>query len=121
MKQEIEKLEEELRLAMLFSDVEKLDLLIADELRFIAPNGAVVTKQMDLDIHKSGQQKMSKLTPSERQIKVFDNCASVTVKMEVECMVGETRVSSDYRYTRTWAKINGLWQVIAGAVVAISS
>lgn len=121
MKEEIIKLEEELRLAMLASDVEKLDELISDSLMFIAPNGIVATKQMDLDIHRSGAQKMTKLTPSEQKIQFFDNCAIVTVKMEVEGIIGESHISRDYRYTRTWAKINNKWQIIAGAVVAISA
>lgn len=119
MNEEIIKLEEELRLAMLVSDVEKLDKLISDSLIFIAPNGTVATKQMDLDVHKSGIQKMTKLTQSEQKIQVFDNCAIVTVKMELEGTIGEANISGNYRYIRTWAKTNTSWQVIAGAVVQI--
>lgn len=121
MEEEIIKLEEELRFAMLASDVAKLDELIADSLMFIAPNGMIVTKQMDIEAHKSGLQKMTKLSPSEQQIKVYDNCAIVTVKMEIEGTYGDTSISGNYRYIRTWSQTNGALKVVAGSVVSIIS
>ena len=120
MKVEIEKLEEELRQAMLISDIKKLDELIADCLIFIAPDGSVASKQTDLDIHRSGIQKMTKLVPSEQNILTFKNFAVVTVKMQIEGSLGEANIAGNYRYTRTWAKINDRWQIIAGAVVPVN-
>lgn len=117
MKNEIIKLEEELRQAMLAGDVEKLDDLIADSLLFIAPNGIIATKHMDLGAHKSGIQKMTKLSPSEQQIETYDNLAIVTVKMQIEGTYGGINISGDYRYIRTWSKIDNRWKIIAGSVV----
>lgn len=121
MKNEIIKLEEELQLAMLTSDVEKLDELIADSLVFIAPNGMVVTKQMDLDTHKSGLQKMSKLSPSEQQIVIHNDLAIVTVRMEIEGTYGDNSINGNYRYLRTWGKVNNKLQVVTGSVTPINS
>ncbi|MFB9863548.1 nuclear transport factor 2 family protein [Rufibacter immobilis] len=36
-------------------DVKLLDNILHDDLLFIAPNGQVVTKQMDLDSHRAGE------------------------------------------------------------------
>lgn len=121
MRNEIIKLEEELRLAMLSSDVKKLDELIADSLLFVAPNGQIATKQMDLDAHKSGLQKMTKLIQSDQTIEIHENTAIVTVKAEIEGTFGEASINGIYRYLRVWQKINDKFQIIAGSVALILS
>lgn len=115
----IKNLEEELRLAMLANDVNKLDELISDSLVFVLPNGVVATKQMDLESRKSGFTKMTKLSPSEQQIEICDNFAIVTVKMEIEGLYGDMKIDGNYRYIRTWTKINEKYQIISGSVVWI--
>lgn len=119
MEEEIIKLEEELRLAMLNSDVEKLDALIADSLIFIAPQGEVITKQIDLDVQRNKIQQISKLTPSEQQIQMYDDLAVVTVKMNIVGAFSGIDISGTYRYIRTWKKFDNIWQIIAGAVIQI--
>lgn len=119
MKEKIINLEEELRLAMLLNDVKKLDELIADSLVFVLPNGVVATKQMDLESRKSGFTKMTKLSSSEQQIEVQNDFAVVTVKMELEGFYGDMIIDGNYRYIRTWAKINDKYQIISGSVVYI--
>ena len=119
MKETIIKLEEALRLAMLTNDVEKLDELISASLLFVTPNGVVANKEMDLEAHRARLQKMTKLEPYEQDIKMHDNLAVVTVKMELMGTYGDFDISGNYRYIRTWAKNNERWQVVAGAVVQI--
>jgi len=116
-REEIIKLEEELRLAMLSSDVEKLDTLIDDSLQFIAPDGNVTTKQMDLNVHKSKIQKMYELIPSEQTVQIYDSCAVVCVKMSLVGVYGPIDISGHYRYLRVWTKIGDTWKVVVGSVV----
>lgn len=118
--EEIKILEEELRLAMLSSDVKKLDILISDNLVFLGPDGNVATKQMDLHAHAAGLQKMSKLEPSEQNIKLFDNYAVVTVKMHIKGKFGNVDISGNYRYIRNWIKTKVGWKISSGAVMTVS-
>lgn len=113
------KREEELRLAMLNSDVEKLDELIDDSLVFVAPNGMVATKEMDLSTHRSGIQKMTQLVQSEQTIQIQNDFAIVTVKADITGTYADTSISGQYRYLRIWSKINDAWKVVAGSVVQI--
>lgn len=115
------KLEEELRQAMMASDTEKLDELIDESLVFIAPDGNIATKQMDLAIHKSKIQKMSKLSPSEQAIKIHDDFAVVTVKMEISGTYLDFDISGHYRYLRIWKKFGDNWKIVAGSVVKIAN
>lgn len=115
----IKSKEEELRLAMINSEVEKLDELISDSLVFTGPNGALVTKSIDLDVHRSKIQKISELKPSEQEIQTYDDWAIVTVRMDLVGFYREIDVSGPYRYLRIWAKINESWKIVAGSVVSI--
>lgn len=121
MESEIIKLEEELRIAMLTNDVAKLDTLIDESLVFTGPDGSIATKQMDLQAHRSGIQKISKLEQSEERIQTYDNFSVVNVKMNLEGSYGEFPITGKYRYTRVWTKINNEWKIIAGSVVKISN
>jgi len=120
LKPEIIKLEEELRLAMLHSDVKKLDELIADSLIFISPDGNIVTKSMDIQAHSTKAQKMSELSPSEQVIQVHDSCVIVSVKMELVGTYNDFSISGTYRYLRVWSKLSDGWRVVAGSVVPLS-
>ena len=115
----IEELEEKLRKAMLNSDIETLDKLIADSLVFTLPTGDIADKQMDLNAHRSGIQKLYKLSPSEQLIKCYENFVIVTVKMELEGLFNNNSISGRYSYTRVWTKTQEVWQVVAGHVSQI--
>lgn len=119
MKNEIIKKEEELRLAMLSSDVEKLDSLISDALVFIGPDGSVATKQMDLQCHREKLQVMTELTPSEQVIQMHNNFAVVTVKMHISGTFMQNDISGTYRYLRNWAKQDNGWKVVSGCVAKL--
>lgn len=121
MKEEIVKLEEELRLAMLAADTGKLDELIADSLIFIAPNGEIITKQIDLEVQRKQIQKITQLNPLDQIIEIYNNnkIAVVTVKMDIKSTFAGVDISGTYRYVRTWAQINDKWQIVAGAVIKI--
>lgn len=115
-KKDIQKLEEELRIAMLASNVKKLDELIADSLIFTAPNGMVIDKKFDLDCHRSGLQKISKLEPSNQVIQLYDNFAIVIVHMDLIGIFNNQDCSGKFAYTRVWANLGGNWKVVAGHV-----
>ncbi|NJR32903.1 MAG: nuclear transport factor 2 family protein, partial [Chamaesiphon sp. CSU_1_12] len=67
---QIVEIEERLRQAMLTSDMAELDALIAPELIFTSYLGQLVSKEQDLDMHRSGSIKIESITPSERQIQL---------------------------------------------------
>ena len=112
----IVQLEERLRQAMLSSDVAALDELIADDLVFTLPTGAVAGKQMDLDAHRSGSEKLTAVNFLERQVQIYDKVAIVTVKTELAGTYEGEDLTGTYRYTRVWAQPQGRWQIVAGHV-----
>ncbi len=95
----IERLEEKLRQAMLDSDVPILDELIADDLIFTMHTGLVVDKQYDLDAHRSGMHKFTKVEIDDQQILNYGNFAVVAVKTYLAGMV-----------ILLWSQLKHIWR-----------
>jgi ketosteroid isomerase-like protein len=115
----IETLEEKLRQAMLDSNVEMLDELIADDLVFTTPNGLIANKQMDLEAHRSGMQKFTKLEVFDRQIHDYNTFVVVTLKAELTGTTNEQSFAGTFCYTSIWQQRQDRWQVVAGHVSQI--
>jgi ketosteroid isomerase-like protein len=116
----IDNLEEKLRHAMLTSDVPVLDELIADDLVFTMHTGLVVNKQFDLDAHRSGLFRFTKVDISDRQIHSYGDCVVVTLKAELAGTHNGQAFSEAYRFTRVWVQRQSRWQIVAGHVSQMS-
>jgi Domain of unknown function (DUF4440) len=113
---EIQILESEarLRLAMLSSDVDTLDELLAPHLRFTNHLGQVLTKQDDLTAHQTGILKIDFLVPSEAQIQLVAGVAIVFVRVHLVGSYAGIASAADFRFTRVWAPSStGAWHVVA--------
>ncbi len=110
---QIKKLEEKLRLAMLASDVSKLDSLISDRLIFTDHSGSIYTKEMDLHSHRSGNLKIDGLDPQEQKIELYDGTAIVSVLMRISGSFTGEPFHANSRCTRTWVKQDGSWKIVA--------
>jgi ketosteroid isomerase-like protein len=114
IKTQILQAEERLRLAMLGSDVNTLDELLAPELIFTNHLGQVLGKQDDLNAHQSGKLKVQVLTPSEQHIQLRENVAIVTVRVHLIGSYAGIASDHDFRFTRIWTLSTiGKWQVVA--------
>lgn len=110
---QIIKAEERLRLAMLQSDVNTLDELLAPDLIFTNHLGHILTKQDDLEAHRSGLLKIEVLTPSEENIQLMGDVAIVTVKAHILGRYADTSSEADFRFTRIWAATTkDSWQIV---------
>jgi ketosteroid isomerase-like protein len=119
-KMTIEALEEKLRQAMLNSDVQALDELIADDLVFTMHTGLVINKQDDLNAHRTGIQKFTQVNLDEHQVRHYGDCAVVTVKADLAGIFNGQAYSETYRFTRVWIKRQDRWQIAAGHVSQVS-
>ena len=63
--------------------MQELDRLVDDALVFTGPNGAVYGKEDDLDAHRRGLIRITRLEPSEERIQRFGEIAVVSVRMEM--------------------------------------
>jgi hypothetical protein len=108
-----------LRRAQLASDVGELDRLVDDALVFTGPNGAVYSKNDDLDAHRRGLIRITRLEPSEERGQIFGDIAVVRVRMEMSGTFEGVAFAGPFRYTRVWRGTGNGWRVVAGHVSAV--
>jgi len=119
MEKIIQDLEERIRQAQLSNDVNTLDELISNQLQFVFLDGSVASKSDDLEAHRNKIVIFHSITFTDQIIQTFENLATVTVKAEISGTMNGQYFHGCYRYGRTWAKLNGQWQLIAGNVVQL--
>jgi hypothetical protein len=123
---EVVALEARLRAAQLTADVGALDALLADELLFTGPDGALGTKAEDLAAHESGAVRFRAHEPEELRVRrVGATVVVVALRARLAVEVGGALVRGTYRYTRVWAREAGVvgepWRVVAGHVSAVAA
>jgi len=117
---QIETAEAQLRLAMLSSDVESLDALISPRLIFTTHFGSVISKQEDLEMHRSGALKFQTIEPSQQKMLTIGDIAYVTVRVRLSGIFGGSPFHDDIRFSRVWQlSPNNTWQVIAGQATVV--
>ena len=117
---EVAAAEEELRQAMLASDVAVLDKLLDDALVFTLIDGQMIGKAADVDSHRSGAINFHILDPSEQIIQCHGDAAVVSVRMNATGLMGSDAFDSALRFTRFWLQKPAGWQLVGGHVSALS-
>jgi ketosteroid isomerase-like protein len=115
------ELEERLERAMRTSDVLVLDELLADDLLFTNHQGLVVTKQEDLEVHRSGLLKLDSLGVSDRSIRQLGNVAIVAVRVQLAGRYADNYFEGTFRYTRVWALLGVRWQIVAAHASVVAA
>ena len=95
------------------SDVQVLDELLADDLLFTNHLGLVVSKQEDLDVHRSGLLKLDALSASDRSIRRLGHVAIVSVRVQLAGRYADNPFEGTFRYTRVWALLGTHWRIVA--------
>lgn len=107
-------LEAQLRNAMLKSDVDALDRLISDDLLFTNHLGQLMSKEDDLQGHRSGFVKIETIDILESQQSWLGDTAIVSARVRIVGSFGEHHADSTLRFTRVWAYLGGEPRIMAG-------
>ncbi len=112
---QIEACEQRLEQAMLQSDITELDKLLAPDLIFTNHLGQIITKQDDLDAHRSGNLKIGEIVVSDQVVKFYGGIAVVSVRAYISGKYAGEASENNFRFARIWSKtLSGSWQIIAG-------
>lgn len=119
-KAEIIDCEERLREAMLTSNVENLNLLIADDLLFISHFGEIVSKDQDIEVHRSGNLKFTEIEILDQRIRPMEKSAVTLTRVRISSIFGTESVTGEFWFTRVWEYRKNNWQVVSGHCSAIT-
>ena len=106
--------EEMLRSAMLSNNVELLEELLSDELIFVNHLGEWLSKEQDINAHRSKSLDIAGIEVLEQEIKLFQELAVTVTKVALNgaLATGES-IGGEYSFTRVWKDVEGKLKVVS--------
>ncbi len=120
-KEDIMKMEMLLIEGIKKSDIGFLEKTIHDKVLFMAPNGQIITKEMDLASHKTGQMVIEKLSSTIEEINIIADTAISATIYDTKGKMQGTPIEGKFKYIRVWKKFDDGLKVIAASCFQIPS
>lgn len=118
-KEEIAEAENQLFLAQLASNVDGLDLLLYDDLVAVAPDGQMLTKEMDLNAHRSKAMIIENASTEIDEIRIIGDTALSVTTMTAKGKVMGAPLEGKFRYFRVWKRIDNTLKVIGASFMQL--
>jgi ketosteroid isomerase-like protein len=117
---EIKKLEQDFAHASVKDGAAAVDKYEAEDVIDTDPTGNVTTKAQDKQAYASGDLKFESIEPTDMQVIVNGDTAIAAGVVTVKGAFKQQDISGKYRFTDTWMKRNGKWQVAATQATKIA-
>jgi uncharacterized protein (TIGR02246 family) len=111
--QELTQLTDQYIAALKGKDAAALARIWADDLTFINPGGAMLTKAQRLADIQSGATRFDSLEVSDRTVRVYGDTAVMTSLTTMKGQYGGQEASGQYRVTNVFARRGGEWQIVS--------
>lgn len=109
---EVQRLEREWNDAHLRADGDAMDRLCADDLVVIVPGMKPMTKAESIGVLRSGRMKFERYETSEVEVHLYGDVAIALGRLRRTRSRNGTSAEDDWRFTKTYARRNGRWQVV---------
>src|SRR5438046_1351112 len=90
-------------------DAAALDELWAEDLEVAVPKMPVMKKSSALAFAKTGRMKFEKYETSDVNVRVYENAAVVTGRLQRERSMNGQTMSDDWRFTKVYVRQAGRW------------
>ena len=110
---ELERLETVWNEAHEYGDADALEKLWADDMEVAVPKMPVLTKTDAVKFARSGHMKFLKYRTSDIHVRVYDNAAIVTGRLQRTRSMNGQEISDDWRFTKTYVRETGQWRVVS--------
>ena len=94
-------------------DADALEALWADDMEVAGPKMPVMQKADVVKFARSGRMKFLHYQTSDTRIRVYDNAAVVTGRLERTRSMNGQEISDDWRFTKTYVRQAGHWRVVS--------
>jgi len=110
---ELTRLETVWNEACVHGDAAALDALCGDDLIATMTDMQVLNKAQSLGILRSGRVKFQRYETSDLRIRVYDNAAVVTGRLQRTRLAGAGEADDSWRFTKVYIRHDNKWQVVA--------
>lgn len=118
-KSDIAELENQLIAAIKIGDIAFLDTVLHEDLLFLAPDGQLVTKEIDLASHRAGSMVVEKLIATVENITILRDTAVVVLLYDTKGTMLGNPVQGRFRYIRMWKQFSDSLKVIGGSCIKL--
>ena len=118
-REEVVEVENRLFSAQLVSDVDVLDQLLHDDLAAVAPNGQIVTKEMDLHAHRSKAMVIEEASTVIDEVRITGDTAISIVTMKAKGKMMGTPLEGQFRYFRVWQRFEGTLKIVGASFMQL--
>ena len=94
-------------------DADTLETLWADDMEVAVPKMPVLTKADALKFARSGRMKFLSYRTSDIRVRVYDNAAVVTGRLQRTRSINGQEISDDWRFTKMYVREAQKWRVVA--------
>ncbi len=95
------------------SDADSLDKLWADDLEVTVPRMPVMSKSEVLGFARSGRMKFQRYQTSEVKVRVYDEVAVVSGRLQRTRTLNGKTLDDDWRFIKVYVRRDGRWLVVA--------
>ncbi|MCS4227051.1 MULTISPECIES: nuclear transport factor 2 family protein [Sphingobacterium] len=118
-KEDVADAENQLFLAQLASNVDALDQLLFDNLIAVAPTGQMLTKEMDLNAHRTKAMIIEEASTEIDDIRITGDTALSVVTMTAKGKVMGAPLEGKFRYFRVWKYVDDKLKVIGASFMQL--
>jgi hypothetical protein len=94
-------------------DADALEALWADDLEIAVPRMTVLTKTDAVKFARSGRMKFLRYQTSDLRVRIYENAAVVTGRLQRTRSMNGQEVSDDWRFTKVYVREAQNWRVVA--------
>ncbi|HEX9110520.1 MAG TPA: nuclear transport factor 2 family protein [Terriglobales bacterium] len=110
---ELERLEGVWNEAHEHGDADALETLWADDMEVAVPKMPVLTRADALKFARSGRMKFLSYRTSDVHVRLYDNAAVVTGRLQRTRSINGQEMSDDWRFTKVYVREAKKWRVVA--------
>ncbi|WP_210489133.1 nuclear transport factor 2 family protein [Rufibacter aurantiacus] len=101
------------------SDIKFLEKSLHKDLLFLAPNGQIITKEMDLASHRAGEMEVEQLIPTFEQVRIIGDTALAVVVYDTKGTMLGNPIQGKFRYFRVWKQFPDGLKVMGGRCIKL--
>jgi ketosteroid isomerase-like protein len=109
---EVRRLESVWNEAHLRADADALERLCAEDLLVTVPGMRLMTRSESIGVLRAGRMKFDRYETSDVRVRLYGDTAVVTGRLQRTRSVNGKSMDDDWRFTKTYAKRAGQWQVV---------
>ena len=111
--QELDRLETVWNEAHEHGDADSLEKLWAEDMEIAVPKMPVLTKADALKFARSGRMKFLSYRTSDIRVRVYEDSAVVTGRLQRTRSMNGQEISDDWRFTKAYVRQAGQWRVVS--------